>query len=85
MSILSLIPVFFVLILVVPAAWALSRVYRSSRQPREITCPDAGQGATIQLDARNAIGMHALGDPRRRIQACSLWPERQGCAQHCVR
>jgi hypothetical protein len=85
MSILSLIPVFFVVILVVPAVWALTRVYRRSREPRAITCPEDGRAATIQVDARHAMAMHALGDPRRRVQTCSLWPERQGCEQHCMR
>ena len=82
---LSLIPWFFVIALAGPAAWALTRVYRRARGPREVTCPEANQFATIQLDAGHAAAMHALGETERRVKACSLWPERQGCHQACLR
>lgn len=85
MSVLSLVPVFFVIALVGPAAWALSKVYRRSRGPRGITCPDAGVSATIQIDARHAMTMHALGESTRRVKSCSLWPERENCGQACLR
>lgn len=85
MSILSLIPVFVAAGLLVPAALALNRVYRRARGPREITCPEAKQFATIEMDARHAVAMHALGESDRRVKSCSLWPERQGCAQACLR
>jgi hypothetical protein len=85
MSPLSLIPWFFVIALAAPAAWALGRVYRRSHGQREITCPEANHFATIQLDARHAVAMHALGETDRRVKACSLWPARQGCHQGCVK
>jgi len=82
---LSLIPWFFVIALAGPAAWALGRVYRRSRRDQEVTCPEVNHFATIQLDARHAVAMHALGETHRRVKACSLWPDRQGCQQACVR
>ena len=82
---LGLIPVFFVLALIAPAAWALVTVYRRERPTRAITCPGTGQSATIQIDARHAIAMHALGENRRRVGHCSLWPEQASCGQHCVK
>ncbi len=85
MSPLSLSPWFFAIALAAPAAWALGRVYRRARGAREITCPEANHFATIQLDARHAVAMHALGETDRRVKACSLWPERQGCQQACVK
>jgi len=85
MSPLNLIPVFFIVALIAPAAWALQKVYRRSRIPRDITCPEANQFATIQLDARHAVAMHALGETHRRVTGCSLWPERQACDQACVK
>jgi hypothetical protein len=85
MSAMSLIPVFFVIALVAPAAWALGKVYRKSRGTREIACPETNHFATIQLDARHAVAMHALGEMSRRVKSCSLWPERQGCDQACVK
>ena len=85
MSPLSLVPLFFVIALLAPAAWALAKVYRRSRGAREITCPEANHFATIELDARHAVAMHALGETERRVKSCSLWPERQGCGQACAR
>jgi len=82
---LSLIPWFFVIALVAPAAWALGKVYRRSRGAREVTCPEADNIATITLDARHAVAMHALGEAGGRVQSCSFWPERQGCRQACIR
>lgn len=85
MSILSWIPIFFVVALAVPAAWSMGRVYRRSRGRREIVCPDAGRCATIELDARHAVAMHALGESARRVKTCSLWPDRRDCRQACAR
>ena len=85
MSPLSLIPWFFVIALAAPAAWALGRVYRRARGTREITCPEAQHLATIELDARHAAAMHALGETEGRVKSCSLWPERQDCHQACVK
>jgi len=85
MSILSLIPVFFVLALVGPATWALGNVYRRNRGAREVTCPENGQFATIELDVRHALVAHSLGDMDQRVKMCSRRPEREGCDQACVR
>ena len=85
MSPLSLIPWFFAIALAAPAAWALGRVYFRNRGPHEVTCPEANHFATIRLDARHAAGMHALGETGRRVTACTLWPERQGCRQNCLK
>lgn len=85
MSVLSLIPVFFVVGLAAPAAWALGKVYRRARGARGITCPEINQFATIELDAGHAVAMHALGETDRRVKCCSLWPDRQGCGQACLK
>ena len=82
---LGLIPVFFVIALLAPTAWELTKVYRRSRSARQITCPEANCAATIQLNALHAAAMHARGDTARRVKACSLWPDRQGCQQACLR
>ena len=85
MSPLSLIPLFFALALVAPAVWALAKVYRRAHGAHEVTCPEANHFATIELDARHAVAMHALGEHESRVKSCTLWPERQGCRQGCVR
>jgi len=85
MSILSLIPVFFATALIAPPLWSLRKVYRRSRGAQEVTCPEAQHFATIELDARHAVKMHALGEAERRVRTCSLWPGRAGCHQACLR
>ena len=85
MSVLSLIPWFFVIALVAPAAYALGKVYLRTRGAHEVTCPEVNHFATIQLDARHAVAMHAVGENDRRVKTCSLWPERQGCQQACLK
>lgn len=85
MSPLTLIPCFFVIAVIAPAAWALGKVYLRSRAAREVTCPEAQQFATIRLDAAHAVAMHALGEYKCRVKSCSLWPERQPCRQACLK
>ena len=62
MPAVSLIPLFFVIALLAPAVWALGKVYRRSHGARQITCSEANHFATIELDARHAVAMHALGE-----------------------
>jgi hypothetical protein len=84
MSVLNLIPVWFVLALLIPSAIALGGVYRRSKARRTVTCPETSQSALIAIDRRNAVLMHVIGDHRQRIRACSRWPERRECAQDCL-
>lgn len=84
MTILYLIPVWFVLGFSIPIAWSVSRAYRRSKGAREVICPEISQSATIELDVRDAVKMHVLGNPVRKIQMCSRWPERQTCDRACL-
>jgi len=84
MTILYLIPVWFLLGFSVPLLWSVSRAYRRLRVPREVICPETSLSATIALDVRDAIKMHVIGNPVRKIQMCSRWPEREGCGRHCL-
>jgi len=84
MTILYLIPVWFALGFSVPLVWSISKAYRRSRGPREVMCPEISQSAVIQLDVRDAVAMHVIGNPVRKIQLCSRWPERQACDRKCL-
>jgi hypothetical protein len=84
MTILYLIPVWFFLGMFVPLAWSVSRAYRRSSGPRVVNCPENSQLATIELDTRHAVAMHVLGNPVRKIQHCSRWPEQQACNRDCL-
>ena len=74
---------FFVLALVIPAGWALTRVYREARGRSQVTCPETDEPELVQLDRRYAVAMYALGNPNVRLQTCTRWPERQNCDQGC--
>lgn len=54
------------------------------RGPRPVLCPEAGRLASIQVDAGRAARGAILGRSLLSVEGCSLWPERQGCAQHCL-
>ena len=84
MRILLLIPVWFVLALLIPTAWAITRIYKTIHGFRPVICPGTGVVATVELDPAHAVAMRILGNPVQRIHACSRWPERQTCHRRCV-
>ena len=84
MSVLHLIPVWFVLALLIPIVLGVGGAYRRSKRPRTVTCPETSQSALVALDARHAALMYAVGDRAHRIGLCSRWPERQGCDRACL-
>jgi hypothetical protein len=84
MTILYLIPVWFFLGFSIPIIWSISKAYRGSKGPKEIVCPEISLPATIQLDVRDAVKMRLIGNPVRKIQTCSRWPERQNCDGRCL-
>lgn len=55
------------------------------RKARQTICPEEGVPARIKIDARQAALAAAAGKTKLRIQHCSLWPQRRGCAQQCLR
>lgn len=84
MPILDLIPVWFVLALAIPIAMAVGGAWRGSKGRRTVICPETNQSTLIELHAGHAALMHIIGDRPRRIQACTRWPERQGCGRNCL-
>ena len=75
---------YFLLALLVPTGWALGRAWRRNRGPREVTCPASGGPAVISLDRWYAVRMHARGDDEFRVHTCSMWPDKEACAQRCL-
>lgn len=84
MSILSLIPVWFLLALAIPIVWAVAGAYRRAKGRRAVLCPQAGECAIIELNPSDAALMHILGNPARQVDFCSRWPEYQDCACECL-
>ena len=46
------------------------------RGVRLIVCPETFQPAAVKVDARRAAKL--------RLDACSRWPDREGCDQACL-
>lgn len=83
---------FWTLLLVVVAAGALFVVipvvrhaFRRYSEPLVLTCPETGHRSMVIVDAKRAAYTAAIGEPRLRATACSLWPERKDCQQTCLK
>ena len=55
------------------------------RGTRVITCPETGHGEAVQVDAPHAAWTNLTGHGHLRLDSCTRWPERQGCAESCLR
>jgi hypothetical protein len=58
--------------------------YFRLRGTRVVTCPETQQKAAVEIDTPRAAGSAILGKPNFRLEACSHWPEKQGCGQACL-
>ena len=54
------------------------------RGKHTVRCPETGLTAEVEIDARHAALTAVPGPAEVRVAACSLWPEREGCAQQCL-
>jgi len=59
--------------------------YLRQRGPRVVTCPETQQPVGVAVDARKIAFTGILHTPEMRLQSCSRWPERGGCAQDCLK
>ena len=56
------------------------------RGTRVITCPETGHAEAVRVDAPHAAGTNLTGHGTElRLDSCTRWPERQGCAETCLR
>lgn len=55
------------------------------RRKFTVICPETGCPAEIGVDAGRATRGAVFGRLSLRAQTCSLWPERGGCEQGCLR
>jgi hypothetical protein len=54
------------------------------RRARALACPRTGERVRLDIDAPRAAVTSVFGRPRLRVGWCTLWPQRQGCAQECL-
>jgi hypothetical protein len=55
------------------------------RRKKSVICPETGCAAEVGVDAGKAMRSAAFGRLSLRVETCSLWPERKGCDQACLR
>lgn len=55
------------------------------RRSKVLRCPETGREAEVGIDASRAAFTSAFGEPLLRATQCSLWPERRGCGQGCLK
>lgn len=75
------LPVALVVFLALRLGWA----WMTYRGPRLVTCPETQQPAGVNVDTAHAAWTAIVHPPALRLDACSRWPERQGCGQECLR
>jgi hypothetical protein len=57
-------------------------VYSRFREPKQVTCPEKCEPATVQVDAEMAAATAAVGVPGLRIIRCTQWP--RACGRGCL-
>lgn len=55
------------------------------RRKRRVVCPETGRHAEIGVDAGKATRGAAFGLRTLQVEDCSLWPDRKGCHEGCLR
>lgn len=56
-----------------------------NRRARALRCPEANSLATVSFDPGRAMRGALVGRVWLSVAGCSLWPERSGCGQACVK
>jgi hypothetical protein len=54
------------------------------RGTRIVVCPESREMVAVRVDAAHAALSAPQGRPELRLEACTRWPERQGCGQECL-
>lgn len=67
------------------AAVVFVKRYVKYRGKRVITCPETNCHEAVDLDASLAAMSSFFDKPELRLTSCTRWPERQDCAQQCIR
>lgn len=57
-------------------------VYSRFGEPKQVTCTETGERATVQVDAKMAAAAAAAGLPGLRIIRCTQWP--RACGRGCL-
>jgi hypothetical protein len=58
--------------------------YLDFRKARWVRCPETESKAAVHVDPLRAAIGSTVGALPLHVDTCSLWPERQGCAESCA-
>ena len=67
---------------VCPSFLLAAEVYSRFREPRQVTCPENGEPATVEVDADLAAATALVGMAELRIVRCTEWP--RACGRGCL-
>jgi hypothetical protein len=84
MTVLSIAAVLIALALALLVPLLMAGAYLKFRGRRIVTCPETGQPAAVEVDARFAAASAVFGEPSLRLKSCSRWPEHRDCGQECL-
>ena len=62
----------------------IADTFRRYRGIRVLRCPETGGQAQVGINASRAAFTSAFGRPELRAESCSLWPQKEKCAQDCL-
>ncbi len=74
-----------ILVALAVAAVMFVKRYVKYRGKRVITCPETSCHEAVELDASLAAMSSLFNQTELRLSSCTRWPERQDCAQQCIR
>src|SRR5512141_1289315 len=83
MTLLGLLVAVILVGVVIYGSTAL-RAWSRFRGTRVVVCPENHQTAAVEVDAGQAAVSAVMGSRDLALQACSRWPEKEGCAQECI-
>ena len=55
---------------------------KNYRRTKILKCPEGGKLAEVEIKAAAEL---SSGKPFRRVRDCSLWTQRKGCSQTCLK
>lgn len=63
----------------------VAHTYQRYRYKKALKCPATEELAEVDIDAPRAAFSSAFSRPLLRVKNCTLWPERKGCGEGCLR
>jgi len=84
MSTLLVLSIVVAAVVVVLGLGRFLRAFFHQRGQRLVACPETQQPAAVRVNAVRAALSSLRGRPQLRLDACSRWPEREGCGQECL-